>query len=65
MKKLLFSSVLVATLASSVFGAFPGSGGIVIKSPSYLAKKEQEKLTQPVKTHQETYIEAFCKWYGC
>lgn len=65
MKKFIFSSVLVASLASFAFGSFPGNGKIIIKSPSYLAQKELEKQNQPPKTHRQIYREAFCRWYGC
>ena len=65
MKKFLFSSVLVASLASFAFGALPTKGKIIIKSPSYLAQKELEKQNQPPKTHRQIYAEAFCRWYGC
>lgn len=63
MKKLLFSSLLVASLASFAFGGaygFPGNGGIVIKPAN--GNNTNTSSTLNYSNHQDIYINAFCKY---
>lgn len=75
MKKLLFSSLLVAALASSAFSAFPGSGGIVIRpatssSSNYSSSKNTSSGNVSVSAPSlfnsviYQYLTYTCRYYG-
>ena len=70
MKKLLFSSVLVATLASSAFAGFAGYyvdryGKIRYQLDIHTAISNNKNAnTTPQTTHQSLYSTAFCARLG-
>lgn len=68
MKKLLFSSVLVATLASSAFAGYyvDRYGKIRYQLDIHTAISNNKNAnTNPQTNHQSIYSNAFCAWIGC
>ena len=70
MKKLLFSSVLVATLASSAFAGFAGYVDSYRKIRYQLdihtaISNNKNANTNPQTNHQSIYSNAFCARIGC
>ncbi|WP_458396198.1 hypothetical protein [Campylobacter sp.] len=68
MKKLLFSSVLVATLASSAFAGYyvDRYGNIRYQLDIHTASSNNQNAnTNPQTNHQNIYSNAFCAWIGC
>ena len=71
MKNLLFSSVLVATLASSAFAGFAGYyvdsyGKIRYQLDIHTAISNNKNAnTNPQTNHQSIYSNAFCARIGC
>ncbi|ARR01305.1 hypothetical protein [Campylobacter porcelli] len=68
MKKLLFSSVLVATLASSAFAGYyiDRYGNIRYQLDIHTAISNNKNAnTNPQTDHQSIYSNAFCARIGC
>ena len=68
MKKLFFSSVLVATLASSAFAGYyiDRYGNIRYQLDIHTASSNNQNAnTNPQTNHQSIYSNAFCAWIGC
>ena len=68
MKKLLFSSVLVATLASSAFAGYyiDRYGNIRYQLDIHTAISNNKNAnTNPQTNHQSIYSNAFCAWIDC
>lgn len=68
MKKLLFSSVLVATLASSAFAGYyiDRHGNIRYQLDIHTAISNNKNAnTNPQTDHQSIYSNAFCARIGC